>query len=108
MNRSELVAALAERAEVTQKDVDAVLNALAATVGGGVAKGDEKVTVPGLLTFERALTVRRGPPWHGDHLDVPATRASTRRACRTTEGFSTVWVVLPASGSPTPCWNHER
>ena len=43
MNRSELVAALADRAEVTRKDADAVLAAFAETVGEIVAKGDEKV-----------------------------------------------------------------
>ncbi|MGO4431036.1 HU family DNA-binding protein, partial [Streptomyces sp. MCAF7] len=53
MNRSELVAALSERAEVTRKDADAVLAALAEVTGEIVAKGDEKVTIPGFLTFER-------------------------------------------------------
>ncbi|MGW2346674.1 HU family DNA-binding protein [Streptomyces sp. NPDC001661] len=42
MNRSELVAELANRANVTQKDADAVLGAFAAAVGDVVAKGDEK------------------------------------------------------------------
>ncbi|WNI20019.1 HU family DNA-binding protein [Actinacidiphila sp. ITFR-21] len=50
MNRTELVAALAERTEVTRKDADAVLTALAETVGEIVAKGDEKVTIPGFLS----------------------------------------------------------
>ncbi|MGC5263956.1 HU family DNA-binding protein [Streptomyces cyaneofuscatus] len=74
MNRSELVAALSERAEVTRKDADAVLTALAETVGDVVAKGDEKVTVPGFLTFERisraARTARN--PQTGDPLEIPA------------------------------------
>ncbi|MBW8800194.1 MAG: HU family DNA-binding protein [Streptomyces sp.] len=47
MNRSELVAALADRAEVTRKDADAVLAAFADVVGDIVSKGDEKVTIPG-------------------------------------------------------------
>ncbi len=45
MNRSELVAALADRAEVTRKDADAVLAAFADVVGDIVSKGDEKVTI---------------------------------------------------------------
>ncbi|WP_033819942.1 HU family DNA-binding protein, partial [Kitasatospora sp. MBT63] len=45
MNRSELVAAVSERAEVTRKDADAVLAAFADVVGEVVAKGDEKVTI---------------------------------------------------------------
>jgi DNA-binding protein HU-beta len=74
MNRSELVAALADRAEVSRKDADAVLSALAATVGDVVAKGDEKVTIPGFLSFERthraARTARN--PQTGEPLEIPA------------------------------------
>ncbi|MEU2770687.1 MULTISPECIES: HU family DNA-binding protein [Streptomyces] len=74
MNRSELIEALAKRAEVTRKDVAAVLGALAETVGDVVAKGDEKVTIPGFLSFERthraARTARN--PQTGDPIDIPA------------------------------------
>ncbi|MFG3492813.1 HU family DNA-binding protein [Streptomyces sp. NPDC047972] len=74
MNRSELTAALADRAEVTREDADALLTALAETVGDVVAKGDEKVTIPGFLTFERthraARTARN--PQTGDPIDIPA------------------------------------
>ncbi|QDN54196.1 HU family DNA-binding protein [Streptomyces sp. S1D4-20] len=74
MNRTELVAALAERAEVTRKDADAVLTALAETVGDVVAKGDEKVTIPGFLSFERthraARTARN--PQTGEPIEIPA------------------------------------
>ncbi|WP_328973373.1 HU family DNA-binding protein [Streptomyces sp. NBC_00239] len=59
MNRSELVAALADRAEVTRKDADAVLAAFAEVTGEVVAKGEEKVTVPGFLTFERTHRAAR-------------------------------------------------
>ncbi|MEU3243125.1 HU family DNA-binding protein [Streptomyces sp. NPDC006875] len=74
MNRSELVAALAERAQVTRKDADTVLTALAESVGDVVAKGDEKVTIPGFLSFERthraARTARN--PQTGEPLEIPA------------------------------------
>ncbi|MEU7334662.1 HU family DNA-binding protein [Streptomyces sp. NPDC007074] len=74
MNRSELVAALAERAQVTRKDADAVLTALAESVCDVVAKGDEKVTIPGFLSFERthraARTARN--PQTGEPLEIPA------------------------------------
>ncbi|MET8170757.1 HU family DNA-binding protein [Streptomyces sp. NPDC005329] len=74
MNRSELVSALSERAEVSRKDADAVLTALAGTVGDVVAKGDEKVTIPGFLSFERthraARTARN--PQTGEPLEIPA------------------------------------
>ncbi|MEW1760560.1 HU family DNA-binding protein [Streptomyces cyaneofuscatus] len=59
MNRTELTSALAERTEVTRKDADAVLTALAEVVGEVVAKGDEKVTIPGFLTFERTHRAAR-------------------------------------------------
>ncbi|MER5927551.1 HU family DNA-binding protein [Streptomyces mirabilis] len=74
MNRSELVTALAERAQVTRKDADAVLTALVESVGDVVAKGDEKVTIPGFLSFERthraARTARN--PQTGEPLEIPA------------------------------------
>jgi DNA-binding protein HU-beta len=74
MNRSQLTAALAERAEVTRKDAEAVLTALAEITGEIVAKGDEKITIPGFLTFERthraARTARN--PQTGDPIEIPA------------------------------------
>ncbi|GAB3126189.1 HU family DNA-binding protein [Streptomyces calidiresistens] len=74
MNRTELVAALSERAEVTRKDADAVLAALAEVTGEVVAKGEEKVTIPGFLTFERthraARTARN--PQTGEPIQIPA------------------------------------
>ncbi|MCX4826745.1 HU family DNA-binding protein [Streptomyces sp. NBC_01142] len=74
MNRSELVAQLADRAEVTRKDADAVLAALAETVGDVVAKGDEKVAIPGFLTFERThRAAREGRnPASGEPMTIPA------------------------------------
>ncbi|MFJ4702997.1 HU family DNA-binding protein [Streptomyces sp. NPDC088768] len=74
MNRSELVAALADRAEVTRKDADAVLAALAETVGDVVSKGDEKVTIPGFLAFERThRAAREGRnPASGEPMTIPA------------------------------------
>ncbi|MEU4077671.1 HU family DNA-binding protein [Streptomyces venezuelae] len=74
MNRSELVAALADRARVARKDADAVLAAFAEIVGDVVSKGDEKVTVPGFLTFERThRAAREGRnPASGQRMTIPA------------------------------------
>ncbi|MFC5781375.1 MULTISPECIES: HU family DNA-binding protein [Streptomyces] len=74
MTRSELVAALADRAEVSRKDAGAVLAAFAETVGDIVAKGDEKVTIPGFLTFERThRAAREGRnPASGEPMTIPA------------------------------------
>lgn len=74
MNRSELLALLADRAEVPRKSADAVLSAFADVVSEVVGKGDEKVTIPGFLTFERthraARTARN--PRTGDPIEIPA------------------------------------
>ena len=58
MNRTELVQAVAERAGVSKSDADSVLSTLATVVGETIAK-DEKVTIPGFLTFERAFRAAR-------------------------------------------------
>lgn len=74
MNRSELVTALADRAEVAKKDADAVLTAFAEIAGEIVFKGDEKLTIPGFLTIERthraARTARN--PQTGEPIQIEA------------------------------------
>jgi DNA-binding protein HU-beta len=73
MNRTELVQAVSERAGVTKADADRVLGAMAEVVGETIAK-DEKVSIPGFLTFERthraARTARN--PQTGDPIQIPA------------------------------------
>ncbi|MEV7928585.1 HU family DNA-binding protein [Kitasatospora sp. NPDC088779] len=74
MNRTEVVAAIADRAEVSKNDADAVLSAFAEIVGEVVRKGDEKLTIPGFLTFERthraARTARN--PQTGEPIEIAA------------------------------------
>ncbi|MFJ2778262.1 MULTISPECIES: HU family DNA-binding protein [unclassified Kitasatospora] len=74
MNRTEVVAAIADRAEVSKNDADAVLSAFAEVVGEVVRKGDEKLTIPGFLTFERthraARTARN--PQTGEPIEIAA------------------------------------
>ncbi|MFI1189657.1 HU family DNA-binding protein [Streptomyces californicus] len=74
MNRSELVASISERANVSRTAADAVLAAFAETVSDVVAKGDEKVTIPGFLAFERTHRAARTGrnPQTGAALQVPA------------------------------------
>ena len=50
MNRKELVAAVADAAELEQKTVDAVLRSLQSTLESAAAKGD-KVSVPGFFSL---------------------------------------------------------
>lgn len=77
MNRSELVDAISQRSGVESRDVDATLKGLFEVVAGVVAKGDEKITLPGFISFEqvdRAARTGRNPQT-GESIDVPASKA---------------------------------
>ena len=56
MTKTELVAAMAENAELTKKDSDKVLNAFISIVTNELKKGN-KVALPGFGTFETSETV---------------------------------------------------
>ena len=63
MNRKELVAAVADAADLEQKTVDAVLRSLQSTLESCAAKG-EKVSVPGFFALsvgQRAAREGRNP-----------------------------------------------
>ena len=51
MNKAELVAAVAEKAEISKKDAEKALKAFADVVAGALKKGD-KVQLAGFGTFE--------------------------------------------------------
>lgn len=51
MNKAELIAAISERVQVSQKQVDAILNATVDTIVEAVSSGD-KVTLVGFGSFE--------------------------------------------------------
>jgi DNA-binding protein HU-beta len=51
MNKTELVAAIAERTELTKKDADQALKAFIDVVGDELSKG-EKIQLAGFGTFE--------------------------------------------------------
>ena len=60
MNKTELIAAMAEKAGVSKKDTEAVLNAFIETVQEAV-KADDKVQLVGFGTFEaRERAAREG------------------------------------------------
>jgi DNA-binding protein HU-beta len=73
VNRTELVAALAEKSGVSQKDADGVLRAFTETVTTAVSSGD-KVQIPGFLSVERVERAARQArnPRTGEPIDVPA------------------------------------
>lgn len=60
MNKTELVAAMSERAGISKKDADAALNAFIKCVIGQLKEGD-KVQIVGFGTFEaRKRAARKG------------------------------------------------
>jgi DNA-binding protein HU-beta len=63
MNKSELVAAVAEGAELTKKDAERAVNVALEAVAGSLAKGDD-VAIAGFGNFkvnERAARAGRNP-----------------------------------------------
>ncbi|MEP6600150.1 MAG: HU family DNA-binding protein [Actinomycetota bacterium] len=76
MNRKELVAAVAEHADLEQKTVDAALRGLQATLEHAAAK-QEKVSVPGFFAMSvnrRAAREGRNPAT-GASIKIPAANA---------------------------------
>jgi DNA-binding protein HU-beta len=76
MNRSELVDAIAARSEVSKSDVDATLKGFFEVVSGVVAKGGEKVTIPGWISFEQnERSARTGRnPQTGEEIQIAASK----------------------------------
>ena len=76
MNKTELVAALAEKAALTKVDAEKTINAFVATVEETLAKGD-KIQLVGFGTFEvkdrPARTARN--PRTGKEIKVAACKA---------------------------------
>jgi DNA-binding protein HU-beta len=75
MNKGELVAAIASKAQTSKKDAETVLDATLATVIETVAAGD-KVTLVGFGSFEpRDRQAREGRnPKTGETMTIPAMR----------------------------------
>jgi DNA-binding protein HU-beta len=77
MTKAELVAAISERTGVAQSGVEDVLKALEDVVTESVAKGGDKIALPGFLSFERTRRAARTArnPQTGATINVPATNA---------------------------------
>lgn len=75
MNKAELIDAIAQKAQVTKKDADAVLSSALEVVIETVSTGD-KVTLVGFGTFEaRERQAREGRnPSTGKPIQIPATK----------------------------------
>ena len=81
MNKTELVAAIAEQAALSKKDAEKALNAFLGTVEDALKKGD-KVQLVGFGTFEvreRAERVCRNPQTK-EEITVPASKVPAFKA----------------------------
>ena len=74
MNKTEHIAAVAEKAELSKKDAEKAVNALLDTVVEEVAKG-EKIQLVGFGTFERRERKEREGcnPQTGAKIPIPAS-----------------------------------
>ena len=81
MNRKELVAEIASRSQLTQKDVDKVLTNFFDIVGDTLTKGD-KIQIAGFGTFEvREKKARTGKnPRTGEPMEIAASKAPAFKA----------------------------
>lgn len=75
MNKTDLVSAVAEKAEMTKKDAENAVNAVLASIEDAIAKGD-KVQLVGFGTFEvRSRAARTGRnPQTGKEIKIAATK----------------------------------
>ena len=81
MNKTELVAAMAERAEISKKDAEAALKAFTDVVAEELKKC-EKIQLVGFGTFEvseRAARTGRNPQT-GAEMEIPASKAPKFKA----------------------------
>ena len=81
MNKTELIAAVAEKAELSKKDSEKAVNAFIAAVSDALAAGD-KVQMVGFGTFEvRQRAARKGlNPLTKQEIDIPASKSPAFKA----------------------------
>ena len=83
MNKTELIAAVAEKTGMTKKDAERVINATIETIEGGLVKGD-KVQISGFGIFEvkaREARVGRNPRTK-ETIQIPATKLPVFKAAK--------------------------
>ena len=81
MNKAELVAAIADKADISKKDSEAALKAFTDVVAEELKKG-EKIQLVGFGTFEvaeRAARTGRNPQT-GAEMTIPASKAPKFKA----------------------------
>ncbi len=83
MNKKELVAAIADKTEMTKTNAEAVLTAITEVIIEGLAKGEE-ITLGGLGKFsvkERAARTGRNPQT-GATIEIPASKGVGFKAAK--------------------------
>ncbi len=83
MNKTELVAVVAENAGLTKKDAERVINASIDAITAALANG-EKVQISGFGTFEtktREARIGRNPHTK-EAIEIPATRVPTFKSSK--------------------------
>lgn len=81
MNKSELIAAVAEQAAISKKDAEKAINAFVDTISDALAEG-EKIQLVGFGTFEvRAREARTGKnPRTGEKINIAASKVPAFKA----------------------------
>ena len=81
MNKTELVAAMAEKAGISKKDAEAALKAFTDTVSSELKKG-EKIQLVGFGTFETSVRAARDGrnPQTGKTMKIKASKAPKFKA----------------------------
>ena len=84
MNKTELIAAVAESAGLTKKDTERVVNACLDVITAALSQGD-KVQISGFGTFEvkdREARIGRNPHTK-EAIEIPATKVPGFKASKT-------------------------
>ncbi len=81
MTKTELIAAVAAKAELSKKDADKAVNAVIEAITDAMVNGD-KVQLVGFGTFEvRDRAAREGKnPSTGEKINIPATKVPAFKA----------------------------
>ena len=81
MTKAEFISAVAEKAEISKKDADAVVNAVIESITEALKDGD-KVSLVGFGTFEvKERSARTGMnPRTKEVIEIPATKSPSFKA----------------------------
>ena len=85
MNKTELLAAIAEKAALSKKDSEKAWNAAVEAISEALKKG-EKIQLVGFGSFEvkaRAARTGRNPQKPGEIINIPASKVPTFKASKT-------------------------